>query len=620
MRRAVFFLVYDRDGHVGDHVTHHLRALRPHADAIHVVSNAPLATSGRAELEAVADSVWERENTGFDVGAYRAVLERHGRSVADFDEIVLMNYTFYGPIGSYDQLFARMDSADVDFWGVTDHAEVVPNPYTDQGSMPRHIQSHWIAVRRRMATSEAWREYWSTMPVIDSYAASIIHHESRFTQWFEERGFRSEAAFPAAAYGETHPIFDVPTTLLDDGLPIVKRRLFFHDPLYHDTMAVMPRDVEDRMVAAGYPMDLVYRDQARTAQPRDLATNLATLEIMPDVDASDIDVSGLRIGVLAHLFYDDMLGEILERASTLPEGWTLIATTDTEEKRSRMVAALEAAGRSGDDVRVVASNRGRDVSAFLLGCRDVLLSDRFDVIVKLHSKRSPQNGAGPAAHFKEHLFGNLLGTPGSSAYARNLLRLFVQRPDLGMVLPPMIHQGLPTMGRGWFANREPAMRLAERLGIRVPFDTLSPLATYGSMFIARPQALRLLAEADPALAWEEFPTEAGYEDGGLPHALERLFAYAVLGAGLQVRTVMTTRNAAVSYQRLEYKLDAMSQGVPGRAFEQIAWVQAHVEGTHGIAGIKRAISDAAPRTAKALSLPLRAARKAKSRARRVLGR
>ena len=615
MRRAVFFLVYDPDGLVGEHVTHHLRALRPHADEIAIVSNSALTTESRVALEAVADSVWERENTGFDVGAYRDILERHGDRLADFDEIVLMNYTFYGPIGSYDELFARMDATDVDFWGVTDHAAVQPHPYTGTGTMPRHIQSHWIAVRRRMATSDAWREYWSTMPVIDSYEASIVQHESRFTGWFEERGYRSATAFPAADYGAQHPIFDVPARMIDDGLPIVKRRLFFHDPLYHDGLAVMPRDVEDRMVASGYPMELVYRDMARTSKPRDLATNLATLEIMPDVDTGDADVSGLRIGVLAHLYYDEMLEEILVQASRLPAGWTLIATTDTDEKRDRLVAALDAAGRTGDEVRVVESNRGRDVSAFLLGCRDVLRSDRFDLIVKLHSKRSPQNGAGPAAHFKAHLFENLLGSPG---YVRNLLRLFVERPALGMVFPPMIHSGFPTMGRGWFANREPATRLAAQLGIRVPIDDRSPLAPYGSMFIARPEALRLLVDAD--FAWEDFPTEGGYEDGGLPHTLERLFGYAALGAGFEVRNVMTARNAAVSYMRLEYKLDAMSDGVPGWPIEQIAWVQAHVRGSKGIEGIKRAIADASPRTARVLLVPLRAARVARRGARRVLGR
>ncbi|MCP6640597.1 rhamnan synthesis F family protein, partial [Klebsiella pneumoniae] len=76
------------------------------------VSNSALTTESRVALEAVADSVWERENTGFDVGAYREILERHGDRIADFDEIVLMNYTFYGPIGSYDELFARMDASD----------------------------------------------------------------------------------------------------------------------------------------------------------------------------------------------------------------------------------------------------------------------------------------------------------------------------------------------------------------------------------------------------------------------------------------------------------------------------------------------------------------------------
>jgi lipopolysaccharide biosynthesis protein len=612
MPNVLFYLFYDKAGHVGDFIPHHLAALREHYEHIFVVSNSPIDGAGRATLEAVADTVWVRENVGFDVFAYRdAMVEFGWDRLAGYDELTLMNYTFYGPIGSYEPMLERMGATECDFWGVTDHGPAV-STMAPTGRFKRHLQTHWITVRRSMHRSEAWRSYWEDMPAIESYEDSIGHHEGRFTDHFEALGFRSATAFPQGHYPVAHPIFDMATEMLDDGLPIIKRRLFFHDPLYHDERAIRAGRVVERMRAAGYPMRLVWEDQARTAQPRVLHANLAMLDIHPDVDLGGTDPSGLKVGVLAHVFYEDLIDELLDRADTLPGGYRLIATTTDEAKRAHILERLAARGREGDDVRVLASNRGRDISAFLLGCRDVLLSDEFDVVVKLHSKRSPQDGYTKGTYFKDHLLGNLLGSPG---YTTNLLRGFAEDETLGMVFPPMIHMGYPTMGNAWFTNRAPAKKLAERLGIEVVFDELSPLAPYGSMFVARPAALRPLLDAD--FDWDDFPKEGGYSDGGLTHVIERLFGYAAFSRGYQVRTVMGTRQAAESHAMLEYKLDAISAGIPGRPGEQIARVQAG-SGIDVVAAVKLTILGRAPRLAKALVPAYAAARGGYRNLRRVL--
>ena len=56
--------------------------------------------------------------------------------------------------------------------------------------MHRHLQSHWIAVRRAMFTSAEFREYWDTMPMITTYVESILGHETRFTHHFERTRLR----------------------------------------------------------------------------------------------------------------------------------------------------------------------------------------------------------------------------------------------------------------------------------------------------------------------------------------------------------------------------------------------------------------------------------------------
>ena len=554
MRRIIFYLFFDPQGVVDDYITHKLSRLKKQGDHVFVVSNSTLDPNNRAKLEEIADTVWERENVGFDVWAYKEAIETFGYDkLADFDELILMNYTFFGPITSFDPLFEEMDAKTVDFWGITDHAEVIPHPRTGTGRMPRHIQSHWIAVRPSMFLSDAFRDYWSTMPAITSYDESIDLHEARFTQHFTDLGFSSDVAFPEHNYASQHPIFDDAVQILRDGCPIIKRRIFFHDPLYLDRNGIIGKDVLDVIEERGYPTDLIFSNVVRSSKPRVLKTNFSLLEVLPENDLGYDPTRPLRVAAVAHIFYEEMVDEMVDRFDTLPDGFDLFITTSSEEKKRSIEEALGRRGVSGD-VRVAESNAGRDISAFFIGCRDVIDSDDYDLIVKLHSKKSLQNTPGVANLFKRHLYENLLSSPG---YTKNVLRLFQQHPTLGMVFPPIIHMGVPTLGHAWFGNKWPAQQEAERLGFTIPFDDSTPLSPYGSMFIARPKTLRAIAAA--GYTYDDFPNEGGYSDGSLAHVLERLISYGALNEGYHIREVLTTRFASIYYSFLEYKLQAIAE-------------------------------------------------------------
>jgi rhamnosyltransferase len=215
-------------------------------------------------------------------------------------------------------------------------------------------------------------------------------------------------------------------------------------------------------------------------------------------------------------------------------------------------------------VRIVASNRGRDISAFFVDCADVIDGDDYDIVVKLHSKRSPQDGPNIGELFKRHLFENLLSSPG---YAANVLRLFQQHSSLGMVFPPVYHIGYPTLGHAWFTNKEFAEDEAKQLGLHVPFDDTTPVSAYGSMFIARPHTLRAITAA--GYKHEDFPDESGYADGALTHVIERLMSYAVLSSGHHVREVMNAEHAAINYNFLEYRAIAIGAELPAYPGQQI---------------------------------------------------
>jgi rhamnosyltransferase len=565
VRRAAFYLFYDPEGQVDDYVLHTLGHLRPHVEELFVVSNSPLDEQARGRLEAVADTVWERENVGFDVWAYKTAMAELGQErIAELDEIILLNCTFFGPLGTFDDLFAEMDArADLDFWGITEHGRTRRHPFDKKKTMPAHLQTHWLAVRSRMARSADWADYWREMPMIESYADSVMRHESVFTGWFADRGYSWAAAYPAAPYDSAHPIMDNPAALVADGCPIVKRRSFFYDPLYNEAEANDCRRLMRMMEERGYPVEAMLSNLARTATPRWLATNLGLVEVLPEVDLGYDHDHALRVVAIAHIFYPEMTDEVVDWLDRLPGRYDLVVTTTDEEKRRTIAAALERRGRPVD-LRIVRSNRGRDVSAFLIDCRDVLESGGYDVVVKVHSKKQPQDKQNVAELFKRHMFENLLSSPG---YAANVLRLFQQHPSLGMVFPPIYHIAYPTLGHAWFLNKPRAEREARKLGIRVPFDRSTPLSAYGSFFIARPEALRLLVTA--GYTHDDFPDESKYGDGALTHVVERLMSYAVLASGHHCREVLNAELAAINYSYLEYRAIAVGTKLPAYPRQQI---------------------------------------------------
>ena len=567
-RRVIFYLFYDPRGIVDDYVPYKLERLRKFAEHIFVVVNGKLTDEGRARLEGVADTVWQRENVGFDVWGYKEALSEFGQErLSEYDELILMNYTWFGPVNPFEPVFERMDALEVDFWGMTEHAAMDPNPFTGIGILPSHIQSHWIAVRRSMFDTDAWRSYWRDMPPITSYTDSILSHESKFTSRFESDGFAYEVAFPQRNYSTWHPAFFDAEELMNDGCPVLKRRPFFHDPLLLDREAVIGRRYVEKAIELGYPVDFIYRNIARNSQPKALNTNAAMLEIMPDVDVSYDSSKPLRLAVIMHIFYTDLTDELLDYASNLPSNFDLYITTTEDAFADAIAATIE---RRNDpriakvDIRVLPSNRGRDMGAFFVGCRDVITSDEYDVIFKVHSKKTVQENVNAGNFFRRHQLMNLLNSPG---YAANLVALFQREPGLGFAYAPTIHIGYPTLGRAWFDNKAPAAELCKKLGIEVPFDDPSPLAPFGCMFAFRPEALRLLSDVE----WEysDYPDPKEHTDGSIAHVQERLFSYAAAERGYHTRTVATTRYAAVSHTSLEYKLDRISRNIPGYAIDAV---------------------------------------------------
>lgn len=556
LKRVGVYLFFDERGVVDDYVVYMLSALREHTDRVIVVCNGAPNEEGLEKFRSSGVEVMVRDNSGFDVYAYKECIESIGRSgMEEYDELLLMNYTFYGPLFPLSEMFGKMDSTECDFWGITAHAES-GSPFDAGLRMPFHIQSHFIAVRGQMLNSDAFWNYWEAMPPINSYQDSILQHESRFTGHFSDLGYVPSVYMNPTEFSSQHPIFVEVDLTIQKRCPIIKRRVFFHDPLYLEAEAIdLHRAIDLIRTYTDYPLDLIWKNIVYAAEPRTLYTNVEMLEILPPVRIGTTAPSWKewKVAVIAHIFYPDMADEIGEELLSIPLPFDLYVTTDTEAKRERLVQAFSRhAGVRRLEVRVMESNAGRETSAMLIGCRDVVLDGEYELICKLHAKKSPQDGAARGRLFKRHCIENLVGTRG---YVENLFDLAARERSIGVLMPPVMQIGYPTLGHGWFYNREKAKAIAEELGLRVKFDQHTPLAPLGAMYWFRPKALRPLFLK--RWKWSDFDS-ASYGDGDLPHAIERLITYCAQSQGFLTWCIMTTQLAAKNYVKIEYKYQILA--------------------------------------------------------------
>ena len=524
---------------VPPHVLTALRGLRPYLDRLVVGAPRTILDADRALLNDVADTLITED--GLTHGPVVASL---GDQVAGYDQVLLTGSGWFGPVADLGPVLDRM--RDVAVWSL----------------LPKGSGLPFEPVFRLTLDPD-----WYVMPAALAASAEL----AGWRRGTEELELRANAlggvpyAFAPAAYLSADPALMNLSQLIDDGLPFVPLASFTVDPLVADRLAVVPADGFERLTCSGIDMAEVWRGLLDRAPLRVLSTNLGLTRVLGSQPAP---MTTLRTAVLLHLYHDELADDLMDRVDLLPGDVDVIVTTTGEAKRASIEARLAARPRQyTHEVRVVASNKGRDISALLVGCADVLADESYDIVVKLHGKRSLQDDVNASAWFRRHLFDNLLPSAGAAA---ELYDWFASDPQLGIVVPPVIHMYYPTMGHAWLGNRHLAEGLADRLGLSVPFDEHTPVAPFGSMFVARREALAPWLSLN--LTWDDFPDGTDYVDGTLAHAVERMFCYVAAGTGRYTGTVLGSKTGGIEYGFLEYKLQAVGAHLPAYAIDQLAYL------------------------------------------------
>lgn len=189
-RRALVFMHFDPAGCVDPHVGHAVAAYRPHCGRLVFVSNA--ADRLPPPLAALVDTFIPRPNVGYDFCGWRDGLATLDR--ADFDEIVCVNDSVYGPLFDLAPALADGRVAGADLWGMVLSAQ----PIRGHQSEP-HVQSWFFAMRRRLLASDTFDRFWSRVVPLESKREVVARYEVGLSRQVARDGLRI-----AGIYDATH--------------------------------------------------------------------------------------------------------------------------------------------------------------------------------------------------------------------------------------------------------------------------------------------------------------------------------------------------------------------------------------------------------------------------------
>lgn len=227
--RAGIFVFYDPDGIVDQYVLTILDDLIKNLSTLIIICNGILTSESKKKLLYYTKFIYVRENTGFDAAAYRDGFTKYlgWEKIGQYDEIVILNDTFYGPFYPFFQVFLEMATRDIDFWGLTEHQATI--------DFPAHIQTYFVVFRKSVIKNREFQRYWEEIPDYKNFQDVVMGNEVTLTNFLKKLGFQSDVyindqnLYSLNKANVCNYAFLPRTMLLENGYNILKRKNFSLD-------------------------------------------------------------------------------------------------------------------------------------------------------------------------------------------------------------------------------------------------------------------------------------------------------------------------------------------------------------------------------------------------------
>ncbi|MBQ7252813.1 MAG: hypothetical protein IJS32_09475 [Kiritimatiellae bacterium] len=558
-KRLGIFLFFDADGIADGYVADLLRSIRPCLSRLLVVANGKLADASRALLAPLADELVVRPNEGFDTGAWKeALFERVGEAhFADYDELVLLNDSFFEPFRPFADIFRAMEGDGADFWGLSVHGPIPGDGTCPYGFRPDYLQTYFLVFRARLFHSADFAAFWKKQPRYKTFRSVAEGFGGVLTRHFADLGYSW------SAYSDTRDLDTVPERNYDHHThdlaemvehrryPVIKRRSFRvakAQYLAHGDATTLPKALAAAHAKyPAYDFRPMFRHLLRKYAAADLKEALNLDFVLPaDGPPPAPAAPRPRTLLVACLVREESFSRTLPYLANLPRDCALKVLTDSEPHRARLAEALSAVRPEAEVAATDALAGGHEMEAFLLAARP--FPEGTELVGLVHDT-GIFRGDRPCvddATFRLQ-WDNMLP---SVAYVQRVRDLFASTPWLGLLAPPLANHAdfFKADLNAWSGGRfKPAAALLAKLGVSVPLDPSRPPFVLGNAWWVRTDALAPLLSH----GW----TARDFDDAALLPALERAVPFVAQGRSYASGWTMTAETAATQVSNLRCMLD-----------------------------------------------------------------
>ena len=219
-KKCLVYVIFESEENLQRYKVLFLEKLAALVDETLIVVNGGLKPEDLSVLEQYGQ-VLVRDNTGYDAAAFREGILTIGKEkLQTSSQLLLVNDTNIGPMRDLNEVFQTMADRNLDFWGIS-FGEVQEDAtnFNQYGYIPEHLQSYFLVIEPLLLRSEEFFDYWNNLTDTDSRDKAIGKHETTFTKYFADLGYRYDAL---VSENKDSAMYIHPLRMLRAGSPLVK--------------------------------------------------------------------------------------------------------------------------------------------------------------------------------------------------------------------------------------------------------------------------------------------------------------------------------------------------------------------------------------------------------------
>lgn len=287
-KRLCIFSFYDKDGIVDDYVLYLLKELGTCISRLIIVVNGGVNEDGRRAFEQFTNEIYIRENAGYDAGAYKYVLFKYlsPEELQQYDEVILCNDTFYGPLIPMRDIFDEMESRKCDVWGLSGFFGIVF----------AHIQSYFLVFRKEVLKQQLLHKYFANDIDESTQAINAVYcqFESGLFDYLTRKCNMRYDIY--AREGQLDVYYSSFVYVSEYQLPVIKKKAFSHiDEALENVLCTLGYVMYDTDYDVSLILDSIQRnygieiDKEEIKSPKEYGTPQEVMTPQPIVKDQQIE-------------------------------------------------------------------------------------------------------------------------------------------------------------------------------------------------------------------------------------------------------------------------------------------------------------------------------------------